>query len=503
MPLYDLERRFRVEAKRTNLNNFREVEDFRAAVSFLQGEPGVDANRIGLWGSSNGGAVVLMTAAIDARVKAIVSQVGAVGGLGAKGPVTMRPEHVEDAIQRARTGQGAEADGGFSFRSKIDLWGTIINREFRPGMLIDRVPLSTKILWLPAEKDELIPLAGVLAAPAAFKGTSQAIVLPHITHFQAYSYTAFEVGSSLAADWFLKYLVTEVPAPQPVAPPVRVAARLPSRTPPPQPLPDGVSAREVTFYSELIPCYAKLYLPADFSPDRPGPAVVLSPGWGQTAASVEAIAADLAWKGIVAMAIDYRGWGRSGGFLYPTTTPRVDDRQRFSQHTVRLRIERERLLPDHQVMDIRNAVSWLQGEPGIDRARIGVWGVDRAAGHVVMVAAADARVKAGVAVDPILPGRDMPATAWAATGRLLRDQIGYARADAGADYRRRSEVETEVALAEYRPFQWLDHVPKATAILFVAPEGNADAREASRRLSGPTRVIVDAASVAEWLLSVL
>ena len=36
--------------------------------------------------------------------------------------------------------------------------------------------------------------------------TAQTIVFPELTHFQAYSYTGFDVGSTLAADWFLKYL---------------------------------------------------------------------------------------------------------------------------------------------------------------------------------------------------------------------------------------------------------------------------------------------------------
>ena len=102
----------------------------------------------------------------------------------------------------------------------FDLWGTIVNREFRPGALIDRIPLTTKILWLPAEKDELIPLAGPSNAPKSFKGTSQAIVLPYITHFQAYSHTGFEVGSTLAAEWFLKYLGSPT-APKPTTEEVR------------------------------------------------------------------------------------------------------------------------------------------------------------------------------------------------------------------------------------------------------------------------------------------
>lgn len=199
----------RIKIKRTNLNNFRETEDFRAAVSYIQAEPGVDPKRIGVWGSSNGASVVLMVAAQDSRVKAVVAQVGAVGGLNASGPVTIPPPMLEDGIKRARTGQGAEVDGGFSFRSKIDMWSNQLNREFRPGAVLDRVPETTKILWIPAEKDELIPPRGAngpYAGSRAFKGTSQVVEVPYITHFQMYSYTAFEVGSNLAAEWFLKYL---------------------------------------------------------------------------------------------------------------------------------------------------------------------------------------------------------------------------------------------------------------------------------------------------------
>ena len=42
--------------------------------------------------------------------------------------------------------------------------------------------------------------------------TAQVIVFPELTHFQAYSYTGFDVGSTLAADWFLKYLGAALPA---------------------------------------------------------------------------------------------------------------------------------------------------------------------------------------------------------------------------------------------------------------------------------------------------
>jgi uncharacterized protein len=200
------EREARVQLKRTDLNNFHEVDDYRAAISFLQNEPGIDADRIGIWGSSNGGSVVILVAEQDARIKAVVSQVAGVGSRPATGPVAIPAAALADSIQRARTGKGAEVDGGFSFRTKIDLWSNQVNREFRPGSMIDRIPDTTKILSIIAEHDELIPAAGAPDAAKAFKGTWQVVVVPFMTHFQMYSGTAFDVGSTLAADWFLKYL---------------------------------------------------------------------------------------------------------------------------------------------------------------------------------------------------------------------------------------------------------------------------------------------------------
>ncbi len=494
----------RVQAKRTNLNNFREVEDFRAAVSFLQGEPGIDPERIGVWGSSNGGSVVVMVAAVDARVKAVVAQVSAVGGIGAKGPVPMRPEHVEDAILRARTGQGAEADGGFSFRSKIDLWGTIINREFRPGSMLDRVPKTTKLLWLPAEKDELIPLGGPssgLNGPKAFAGTAQATVLPYISHFQAYSYTAFEVGSTLAGDWFVKYLVDTAPPATPAGPEppaVSVPTARPRVASASTPLPDGVTTRDITFFSEDVQCAGRLFLPAGFTAGGAVRAVVLAPGWGQTAMSMAPTAAHLAARGMVALAIDYRGWGRSGGFVYPVTPIQTDDRLRFSQHTATVRIQRSRLVPAHQIMDIRNAVSWLQGEPGVDRERIVVWGTDLSAGHAVMVAATDPRIAAIVAESPVVPGATVTPAAWAPPASLLRDEIARVRMQLKGSPDHLNAFESRAALAQYQPFHYLDHVPKALPMLIVGPD-SADVRALRAGLSGPTDVAADVAAAADWL----
>lgn len=52
-----------------------QVEDFRNGVSFLQRQPGVDRERIGIWGTSNSGGIVIYAAAVDPRIKAVVAQV--------------------------------------------------------------------------------------------------------------------------------------------------------------------------------------------------------------------------------------------------------------------------------------------------------------------------------------------------------------------------------------------------------------------------------------------
>src|SRR5262249_60990243 len=113
------EKEARIQIKRTNLNNFRETEDFRAAISYIQTEPGVDPERIGVWGSSNGASVVLMVAALDSRAKAVVAQVGGAGGLGAGGAVGIPPQKLGGGNKRARNRRGAEGGGGASFPRQI------------------------------------------------------------------------------------------------------------------------------------------------------------------------------------------------------------------------------------------------------------------------------------------------------------------------------------------------------------------------------------------------
>ena len=65
---------------RAQLFPMTEAEDYRSAISYLQLRPEVDADRIGIWGTSFAGGLVLFVGAVDRRVKAVVSQVPVVDG---------------------------------------------------------------------------------------------------------------------------------------------------------------------------------------------------------------------------------------------------------------------------------------------------------------------------------------------------------------------------------------------------------------------------------------
>ena len=264
-------------------------------------------------------------------------------------------------------------------------------------------------------------------------------------------------------------------------------------------LPEGVKTVEVKFFSDGVQCFGKIFKPAGFSAESKAAAVVLAPGFGETAESIERYAAHFASKGVVAMAIDYRGWGKSGGFLQYGDQVKTDDRLRFSQMTAKIRIRRKRINPEAQVLDIRNALFYLQGEPGIDRARLGVWGTDLGGGHAVVVAGSDVRIKAAVAQVPLIEGRDTPKKASSPTGELLQFEHKRARngnlpvnnLTAGT----MNDPETKRALAEYHPFWFVERIPQKIAVLFVVAENDTrvnnetNAIAASKLLKGPTEVV--------------
>ena len=65
---------------RQEIDPWLQIRDYSDAITFARGLSETDAERIGVWGSSYSGGHVLVVAAIDRRVKCVVSQVPAISG---------------------------------------------------------------------------------------------------------------------------------------------------------------------------------------------------------------------------------------------------------------------------------------------------------------------------------------------------------------------------------------------------------------------------------------
>lgn len=64
---------------RQQIDTWQQVLGYRDAISFLSGLDDVDASRLAVWGDSKSGGCVLVAAAFDRRVAAVVTQVPACG----------------------------------------------------------------------------------------------------------------------------------------------------------------------------------------------------------------------------------------------------------------------------------------------------------------------------------------------------------------------------------------------------------------------------------------
>jgi alpha-beta hydrolase superfamily lysophospholipase len=141
-----------------------------------------------------------------------------------------------------------------------------------------------------------------------------------------------------------------------------------------------VTAKTIQFTCKGITCEGDLYLPDNFDPAISYPAIVLGHGFTVARSSLVEEGRLFAEAGFIALTIDYRHFGTSGGE------------------------PRGRLWPLQEVEDFRAAIDWLETQPGVDPARIGIWGTSFGGGIVTHVAAHDIRVRACVAQAPILDG---------------------------------------------------------------------------------------------------
>jgi fermentation-respiration switch protein FrsA (DUF1100 family) len=222
---------------RQEIDPWAQVRDYRHAITYAQIRPEVDADRIGVWGTSYSGGHVLVVGAIDKRVKCVVAQVPLVSGFRniqrlvrqdflapnreamnadraaryAGEPPAMVPVVDPDPMAVSalptpdswewfsETGKGKAS----AWRNEVTLRTVEMLMEYEPSAYLERIS-PTPLLMVVAALDHLTPSDLALEAYGRAREPKKLVLLPD-AHFDAYV-KAFDAASGAARDWFLEHL---------------------------------------------------------------------------------------------------------------------------------------------------------------------------------------------------------------------------------------------------------------------------------------------------------
>ncbi|MDR3574433.1 MAG: alpha/beta hydrolase [Anaerolineaceae bacterium] len=223
--------------RRGDIDPWRQIADWRRAISYLEARPEVDPTRIGLWGTSYAGGHAIVLGATDRRLRCIVAQVPTISGYE-QGLRRVSPdalpalEQVFDEDERAQLRgepprRQAVVSGDPSvlaaYRSRdaidfylqsipagvwendITLRSTRAARMYEPGHWIARVS-PTPLLVVIAREDRITVTDLALAAYERALEPKQ-LTLISGGHFDPYL-DQFPQAEAAATAWFRAHLTT-------------------------------------------------------------------------------------------------------------------------------------------------------------------------------------------------------------------------------------------------------------------------------------------------------
>ena len=221
---------------RQDVDPWRQVGDWRRAISYLESRPEVDAKRIGLWGTSYAGGHALVLGATDRRIGCVVSQVPTISGYQ-QGLRRVAPEGVaalEGALNDDERGQArgesprrqavVSEDTAIpaSYRTKdaIDFYlqplrdgarwentvtmrSTRLARMYEPGVWAPRIS-PTPLLMIVASHDTITLTDLALASYERALEPKKLVLIPG-GHFDPYR-DQFRAAEAAATEWFCEHL---------------------------------------------------------------------------------------------------------------------------------------------------------------------------------------------------------------------------------------------------------------------------------------------------------
>jgi fermentation-respiration switch protein FrsA (DUF1100 family) len=217
---------------RSRLAPYSRVADVQAALTFLSTLPEVDAARLGIYGTSYGGATVVWVGAIDPRVACIVSVVGI--GHGARWMRSVRrPDEWYDLLARAaedRQRRALTGESAFVERSEIllpdrqsaelaaaarRLNPAAVNTipleyvddtlSFHPEWVVDKIA-PRPILFITTDNDRLVPPEESQQLYARAGEPKKLVILQGYGHYEVYAEPAFSAVMAPTLDWYQTHL---------------------------------------------------------------------------------------------------------------------------------------------------------------------------------------------------------------------------------------------------------------------------------------------------------
>ena len=214
----------------------KQAQNTYDAVTYLETVDGVDRDRIGVYGSSFGGANAIWSAAFDPRMKVVVSAVGVTNGERWLRSVRSAydwfgfRDHVHaDARQRVRSGEKTMIyrydiyptdpdavdkptmtveEHGAEDVTHVDMESVEACFRYKPDWVVDRIS-PRPVLFVAAEYDSIVPPEEIVATYERCGEPKKLVWLPDARHNQVYEFSDsehFETVASEVTEWFREYL---------------------------------------------------------------------------------------------------------------------------------------------------------------------------------------------------------------------------------------------------------------------------------------------------------
>ena len=211
------------------------MEDYRNALTWLSLQSEIDADRLGVWGTSFSGGHVIQVAAHDPRVRAVVSQTGAMdldqiirGVAGSEQFAGLQQLTVQERIRHAveggeryipstaRPGEGfalqqnqdsydfAHGASAPTWRNEVTMSSLDAMLEHAPGRFIDLVA-PRPLLMILARNDAIAPPESIRHAFAR-AGEPKRLLEIDGGHYAVYTGRGADDAGQAATEWFTEHL---------------------------------------------------------------------------------------------------------------------------------------------------------------------------------------------------------------------------------------------------------------------------------------------------------